>query len=124
MQHIVLYEENDLMRALLKEWLGEAGYRVSALAPREKPPELAADLVIVSVYMPKHIGAQMVRRVRARHPGAPVIAISGQFRSDLCDIGGSARALGVEQVIAKPLSRANLLESIRAMMCRRAQPGC
>jgi DNA-binding response OmpR family regulator len=124
MGHIVVYEENDLMRALLKEWLSEVGYRVTALARAEASPALAADLVILSIYMPKHIGAQMVRRVRARHPGAPVIAISGQFRSDLCDIGGSARALGVEQVIAKPLSRANLLEAIRAMMCRRAQPGC
>ena len=112
------------MRALLKEWLTEAGYRVSTVAPREAPPELAADLVIVSVYMPKHLGAQMVGRIRAAHPGAPVIAISGHFRSDLCDVGATARALGVEQVIAKPLSRTSLLDSIRAMMRRPARWGC
>jgi DNA-binding response OmpR family regulator len=124
MDHIVVYEENDLMRALLQEWLSEAGYRASTLAPREAPPDLAADLVIVSIYMPKHIGAQVVRKIRAAHPGAPVIAISGQFRSDLCDVGATARALGVEQVIAKPLSRANLLDSIRAMMRRPARTSC
>jgi DNA-binding response OmpR family regulator len=124
MDHVVVYEENDLMRSLLKEWLTEAGYRVSALAPREAPPSLAVDLVILSVYMPKHVGAQMVREIRTVHPGAPLIAISGQFRSGLCDMGATARALGVEQVIAKPLTRANLLDSIRAMMCRPARPGC
>jgi DNA-binding response OmpR family regulator len=123
MDHIVVYEENDLMRALLKEWLGEAGYRVSALAPRDKPPELAADLVVVSVYMPKHVGAQMVREIRRAHPGAPVIALSGQFRSGLCDVGATARSLGVEQVMAKPLSRADLLESTRAIMCRPGRLG-
>ena len=112
------------MRALLKEWLSEAGYRVSAPAPREAPPGLAADLVIASVYMPKHIGAQRVREIRATHPGAPVIAISGQFRSDLCDVGAAARALGVEQIIAKPLSRVSLLDSVRAMIGRVAPPGC
>ena len=112
------------MRALLKEWLGEAGYRVSALAPRDKPPELAADLVVVSVYMPKHVGAQMVREIRLAHPGVPVIALSGQFRSGLCDVGATAQGLGVEQVIAKPLSRADLLASTRAIMCRPNGTGC
>lgn len=112
------------MRALLEEWLGEAGYRVTVLVPRQKPPELAADLVIVSVYMPKHIGALMVREIRAAHPGAPVIALSGQFRSGLCDVGATARGLGVEQVIAKPVARADLLGSIRAMMHITSKSGC
>ena len=31
MNHIVVYEENDLMRALLEEWLGEVVYRLSAV---------------------------------------------------------------------------------------------
>jgi len=34
MSGIVIYEENDLMRALLKEWLSEAGYRVREALPR------------------------------------------------------------------------------------------
>ena len=124
MNHIVLYEENDLMRALLKEWLDEAGYRVSALAPRAPPRGPAADLVIVSVSMPKHVGAQMVREIQAAHPGAPIIALSAQFRSGLCDMGATAQALGVQQVLAKPLSRTALLESIRVIMCRQNRPGC
>ena len=112
------------MRALLTEWLGEAGYRVSALAPGEAPPEQPADLVITSVYMPKQIGARMVREIRTAHPGTPVIALSGQFRSGLCDVGATARTLGVEQVLAKPLSLANLLDSVRAIMSRPGGPGC
>ncbi len=56
MSGIVIYEENDLMRGLLKEWLSEAGYRVRAGAVREAQREGTADLVIVSVYMPKQGG--------------------------------------------------------------------
>jgi DNA-binding response OmpR family regulator len=123
MDHIVVYEEHDLMRALLKEWLAEAGYRVSAPAPREPPAEAAADLVIVNVSTPKHLGARMIREIRASHPGAPVIALSAQFRSGLCDMGATAQTLGVEQVIAKPLSRTDLLESIRVIMQRHSRPG-
>ena len=112
------------MRALLKEWLGEAGYQVSAPAPREPAPQPPADLVIVSVSMPKHVGTQMIREIQTAHPGAPIIALSAQFRSGLCDMGATARALGVQQVIAKPLSRTDLLESIRAIMARQSRPGC
>jgi DNA-binding NtrC family response regulator len=124
MAHIVVYEDNDLMRDLLKEWLGEAGYRVSALAPREPAPMDAVDLVIVSVYMPKNGGADLVKKIHAVHPGAPVIAISGQFRSGLSAAGATARALDVHQVIAKPLSRTDLLASIRAIICTPSRTGC
>jgi DNA-binding response OmpR family regulator len=114
MSDIVIHEEDDLMRALLKEWLSEAGYRVCAETPCGAQCEGAADLVIVSVYMPKHRGAQLVRQVQAAHPGTPMIAISGQFRSGLSADGAAAQALGVQRVIAKPLTRAALLDAVRA----------
>src|SRR5882757_508776 len=116
MSIIVIYEENDLMRALLEEWLSEAGYRVRAPASGRVQHEDVADLVIASVYMPKHTGAQLVREIQAAHPGTPLIAISGQFRSGLSAVGAAAEALGVQQVIAKPLTRGELLDAVRAMI--------
>jgi DNA-binding response OmpR family regulator len=114
MQSIAIYEDNDLMRALLGEWLSAAGYSVSTVPPYDAPSERAAELVIVSIYMPKHEGAKLVREVQAAHPDAPVIAISGQFRSGLAINGAAAQTLGVQKVIAKPLSRSDLLEAVRA----------
>lgn len=104
------------MRALLQEWLSEAGYSICAANPGEMRTENTADLVIVSVYMPKHAGAQLIRGIQAAHPGTPVIAISGQFRSGLSAVGAAADALGVQQVIAKPLTRDELLDAVRAMI--------
>ena len=105
------------MSALLTEWLTEAGYEVRPEVPADPHRADAADLVILSVYMPKHAGA-LVRRIQASHPGTPVIALSGQFRSGLSAAGATADALGVQQVIAKPLTRAALLEAVRAMIGR------
>jgi DNA-binding response OmpR family regulator len=116
MPNIVLYEADLLMRTLLREWLSEAGYRVQFPGEREVPSDSRADLVIASVYMPKHTGVQYVRAIRSAHPGAPMIAISGQFRSGMSQDGAAARALGVQQVIAKPLVRTDLLEAVRAMI--------
>jgi DNA-binding response OmpR family regulator len=113
---IVIYEADDLMRGLLQEWLKGAGYRVSTVAPWAPPPHVAADLVIVSIGMPKHTGSRVADKIRAAHPGTPIIAISAQFRADLSTAGTTARALGVAQVIAKPLSRDALLTAVSAII--------
>jgi len=112
MQLIALYEDDDLMRALLVEWLVAAGYSVSARSPCDASIKDAVDLVIVRIYMPKQVGQQLVGAVQAGHPETPVIAISGQFRCGLAVDGAAAQALGVQQVIAKPLSRCDLLAAV------------
>jgi len=114
-QSIVIYEEDDLMRTLLEEWLKNAGYRVHGVASHSAQVD-HADLVIVSLYMPKHAGARLVDEIRAAYPGTPVVAISGQFRSGLSTAGATAQTLGVGQVIAKPLTRDALLATVRAMI--------
>jgi DNA-binding response OmpR family regulator len=116
MLDIVIYEGDYLMRTLLQEWLSEAGYRVRLGALRDVRRGCPADLVILSIYMPKQAGLQWVRDIQAAHPGTPLIAISGQFRSGLSDAGATARTLGVQQVIAKPLLRRDLLKAVRGMI--------
>jgi DNA-binding response OmpR family regulator len=113
---IVIYEEDSLTRALLNQWLGEAGYRVHIGPPRDADLDRTPDLVIVNVFMPKHTGAQWIRCIQAAHPNTPLIAISGQFRSGLSAGGATAQTLGVRQVIAKPLVRADLLDAVRGII--------
>jgi two-component system OmpR family response regulator len=116
MSDIVIYEEDDLMRALLQEWLSGAGYRVRAATGCPAPCTDPAGLVIVSLYMPKQAGAPLVRAVQSEHPGTPLIAISGQFRAGLSANGATAQVLGVQQVIAKPLTRGALLDAVRGII--------
>jgi DNA-binding response OmpR family regulator len=104
------------MCSLLAEWLRDAGYRVHCVASHSAPADDNADLVIVSIYMPKHAGAQLICQIRAAYPRTPLIAISAQFRSGLSSAGATAQTLGVDQVIAKPLTRDALLATVRAMI--------
>jgi CheY-like chemotaxis protein len=113
--NIVIYEEDGPMRALLVEWLGDAGYRVRGSAA----PVAAAgivDLVIASIYMPRCTGTQCVRDIRAAHPATPLIAISGQFRAGLAIAGATAQRLGVDRLIAKPVAREDLLGAVRGII--------
>src|SRR5882724_5656260 len=117
MSCIVIYEQDDLMRALLEEWLRGAGYRVHGVSTiHSAPVQEDADLVIVSLYMPKHTGARLVSEIRAAYPLTPLVAISAQFRAGLSTAGATAQTLGVAQVIAKPLTRDALLATVRAMI--------
>jgi DNA-binding response OmpR family regulator len=116
MSEIVIIEEDKLMRGLLAEWLSAEGYRVRtwdgpAIGPTGNP-----DLVIVDVYMPRHIGSTRIRAVQSALPGVPVIAISCQFRSGIAADGTAARALGAHQVIAKPFGRDELVSAVRTVI--------
>jgi len=116
MKHIVIYEEDFLTRTLIREWLSGAGYRVHQGTLRDPNRNYTVDLVIVSVYMPKQAGAELIRDIQAALPGAPMIAISGQFRAGLSAGGATAQSLGVQQVIAKPLIHRDLLEAVRGII--------
>jgi DNA-binding response OmpR family regulator len=116
MSCIVIYEENDLMRALLEEWLREAGYCAHAAASHSRQSAKVADLVIVSVHTPKQAAARLIREIQAVHPDTPLIAISGHFLPGLSANGPIAQTLGVQQVIAKPLARIDLLGAVRAII--------
>jgi DNA-binding NtrC family response regulator len=113
---IVIYEDDYFTSALLKQWLSEAGYRVRLGSRCEADPDAPTDLVIVNISMPKQGGVQCVLKIQKAHPGALVIAISGQFRSGLSAAGAAARSLGVQQVIAKPLVRKHVLEAVHGMI--------
>jgi DNA-binding response OmpR family regulator len=113
---IVIYEEDYLTRALLEEWLEEAGYRVRIGSMRTTEHPGSADLVIANVYMPKQAGPQWIRSIQTAHPNTPFIAISAQFRSGLAACGATAQTLGVDLVIAKPLVRTDLLDAVRGII--------
>jgi len=116
MSGIAIYEEDDLMRTLLTEWLSQAGYRVREAVRPGVQRGGTEDLVIASVYIPKRAGGHLLREVKAAHPGTPLIAVSAHFRSGLSAGGATAQMLGVQRVLAKPLNRNDLLEAVRAII--------
>jgi DNA-binding response OmpR family regulator len=109
MPGIAIYEPDDLMGALLREWLIAAGYPV-----RDTPDAdlTVPDLAIVSVEAPKSDSAVVIRGIKQDYPGTPIIALSSRARSGLCSNGAAALALGVKRLLAKPLRRHELLVAV------------
>jgi len=116
MPHILIIEDDELIRSLLADVLAAEGYQVSGSEPAASAP----DLVIVDVYMPRRLDADRLRAVRTKYPGVPLVAISGQFRPGTCCAGSSAESLGVDRLIAIPFDRAVLLDAVRSLLGARA----
>jgi DNA-binding response OmpR family regulator len=111
---IVIIEEDDLLRGLLREWLSAEGHAVREHRLCEPPSGGHADLVIVDLYMPRRTGCDIVHAVKQAYPGAAVIAMSGQFSSGLAHSRSAAQKLGARQLLVKPFSRVELLRAVRA----------
>jgi len=61
--------------------------------------EMQPDAVFLDVAMPEMSGIEVLRRIRARHPGLPVVLITGN--AEATEIK-EAEQLGISDVIEKP----------------------
>ncbi|HEX3845732.1 MAG TPA: response regulator [Steroidobacteraceae bacterium] len=111
MTTIALYEPDDLMHGLLREWLSSAGHVVQDSTPGQGAIP-RADLVIMSISTRKGETQLLIRGMRRIHPGTPIIALSSQARLGLSSNGVLACELGVARVMAKPLARKELITAV------------
>jgi two-component system OmpR family response regulator len=119
--HILLVDDDALLRRSLTFNLEQAGYRVStaasaedalALARRERP-----DLVLLDISLPGMDGLQALRQFQPEMD-IPVIFLTAH-RRELDEVLGLE--LGAEDYITKPFDLDVLLARIKVIL-RRAQP--
>ena len=103
-----------LLRAVLEEWLRQAGFEPSRCAGVSLSP---VALVVADVPAPRQTGAASIATLRRRFPGAKVFAISGQFMPGMGMHGPSAAtALGADAVLAKPFSCGMFIDIVRTLV--------
>ena len=109
--YILVVETDDLIRGLLERWLGEAGHGVVECAAGEPAPEGDVRLVIADVANPRR-AERLIASLRAAYR-APILVLSARFRRGLGTSAAAARQLGVQKVLPKPFTRAELLAAVR-----------
>jgi CheY-like chemotaxis protein len=99
---VLVVEDDERVRGALCDYLEELGYTTEAAA---NGPEALARfatteyrLVVADYRMPGLTGLDVVRQIRSRAPGLPVIIVSGYTR----EFEWQARDLGIP-VIPKPV---------------------
>ena len=107
--HLLVVEDDDLMRDVLHRFLQMKGYQVSLR--QDGKSALATfrdggfDLVLSDVAMPGMDGMQLLKAVKEHNPRIPVILISGHGDVDMVV---QALKAGAENFLAKPLSMERL----------------
>ena len=94
MATILLVEDEQPLRQVIRESLELDGYRVLEAAHGQEALEVASrcrtsiDVVITDIVMPVMGGAELIRQIRQRQPGMPVVLISGWPVSNRDSIDG------------------------------------
>ena len=122
-EHILMIEDDESLAALIAEYLGTMGFKVTtrrtaadglALLPQE-----AFDALILDVMLPDSDGFEVCRQVRARSD-LPILMLTA--RGDETDrIVGLE--LGADDYLPKPFNPRELLARLRAILRRRGSAG-
>lgn len=110
---IRIVETDGATHELLREWLTSAGF---AVVSRDEPGPTA--LAIVDVPFTRQGGSDVVERVAAAYPDAPILALSATLFSNVKCGGACARALGVAGVLPKPVTQDTLIATVRNLLLR------
>jgi CheY-like chemotaxis protein len=104
---VLVLDADPALAGLLEEWLADAGCRIVEHDPQ---------VVLVDLPLPRQAGADAARRLRTRHPGTPLVALSSGLFAGVQSSGAVAQALGVDAVLPKPLTREALLGALRRLL--------
>jgi DNA-binding response OmpR family regulator len=122
MTRILIIDDEEPVRALLRQMLEAAGYEVQEAPDGEVGMKLfratPADLIITDIFMPNKEGIQTIREVRMNFPQVKVMAISGGGSRINLDVLPTAKALGAHGILAKPFKEQELLEAVRAVLAQ------
>jgi CheY-like chemotaxis protein len=119
MPSVLVIDDEEQVRQLIRETLEPAGYEVEEAGDgreglnryRTKP----ADLVIMDILMPDQDGLESIMTLHREFPLSRVIAITGG--SDMIGIMNFldvAKMLGARQTLQKPFEVKALLEAVAA----------
>ena len=121
MARILIIDDDQQVRSVLRKMLVRAGYEVVSAANGKQGirifKENPTDLVITDILMPVMPGSRLISILRKEHPNVKIIAISG---------GGSmnqrgsfltlASDLGAHQILTKPVKFENLIATVEKVL--------
>ena len=118
-KHILVVDDDDRLRALLKQYLTEHGFFVSTAADTKQADEVvgafAIDLIVLDVMMPKETGMQYAKRLKVRDAAPPILLLTARSEAEDRIEGLEA---GAQDYLAKPFAPRELVLRIENILQR------
>jgi len=119
-EHILIADDEPAIVRLIKVILGRMGYTVTAkFGSKEALEEFMQypdkfDLIISDMMMPFMTGIELTEKIREIRPDIPVILCTGFSDGKIPD--EKISALGIREIVPKPVQRKELAEAVRRAM--------
>ncbi len=122
MAHVLVIDDDEEHRTLVREILVRAGHGVEEAADGAQGLHLFGkrrpDLVITDINMPGIDGHEVISALRVLHEDVPIIAISGGGAVEKDELLLRAAALGATEVIMKPFEFRQLVGAVGRAVSR------
>ena len=124
-ERILVVEDEEAVRGLVKEMLSKSGYEVTLAANGGEAlllveeNGLRPDLIVTDVVMPGMSGKVLVERLRRNQPGLKAIFMSGYTDNAIVHHGNLDRGT---PFIQKPFTLREIAEKVRALLRRQEAP--
>ena len=119
-KRILVIDDEDLIREVVKEMLEAEGYVVSTAANGREGLRLyrkePADLIITDIFMPEMEGLETIRELLRSSPKVKIVAISGGGEKGMLSFLSHAKRFGAVQTLEKPFSREELLTIVSELL--------
>jgi two-component system cell cycle sensor histidine kinase/response regulator CckA len=121
---ILIIEDDEIMRGLLKTFLLGAGYQVICTVDgiegveAYKTHRRNIQLVVSDLEMPKLNGVGAYRKIKAMNPDVKVIFVSGYIDPHL---QRELQSEGVQEFVCKPYSPDDILGAVRKALGRSSE---
>jgi CheY-like chemotaxis protein len=119
-KRILVIDDEDLIREVIREMLEPEGYVVLTAANGKEGLRLfhkeLPDLIITDIFMPEMEGLETIRELRRHSPDVKIVAISGGGERGMVSFLSHARRFGALRTLEKPFSREDLLNNLKELL--------
>ncbi len=116
MAHILVIEDDEVMKDMLIQMLEREGYTVESTSNGTPAERILGQhdisLIITDIVMPEKDGLETIMSVRKSGSSIPVIAVSGGGRIHPDSYLDMASQLGADHLFKKPFDRRDFLNTV------------
>ncbi len=115
--HILVVDDDDAIRFLLKDMLTDEGYKITTAADGKEAINLLQkekyDIILLDIIMPSVSGFGVLKFIKDNSIPTKVIMITAYSELKLAS---ESKQLGADDFIAKPFMRQDLLNTIKQVL--------
>lgn len=119
-KHILVVDDDDMMRAFIKELLTINKFKITEADNGKSGLKAFLDykpnLVITDIIMPEMEGISFIKKLRSHDKNIPIIAMTGNIHGRMEEFLDISAKLGADEILRKPIKSQDFLEAINKLL--------